>query len=100
MGPCHFRRFADRAAADRRPGQYRSGTPIGTSPRVLAHTLARAIFPDSRGTLAEQTDRRGPVEVRVPRLKPTRSHGAELPAATGVPRRDLILFNGLGGITT
>ena len=36
LGLCHFRRFADRAAADRRPGQYRSGAPTRAGPRVLA----------------------------------------------------------------
>jgi hypothetical protein len=36
MGLLHFRRFADRAAADRRPGQYRFGAPTRAGPRVLA----------------------------------------------------------------
>ena len=36
MGLCHFRRSADRAAADRRPGEYRSGAPAGAGPRLLA----------------------------------------------------------------
>ncbi|MDH5513289.1 MAG: cyclic beta 1-2 glucan synthetase, partial [Gammaproteobacteria bacterium] len=77
----------------------RPAEQISNEDRILLQSVARAIFTDSRGTLAEQIDRRGPAEVRVPRLKPTRRHGAELPAATGFPRRDLMLFNGLGGFT-
>jgi len=72
---------------------------ISDEDRILLQSVACAIFNDSRGTLAEQIDRRGPMEVRVPPLKPTRSHRAEPPAAAGLPRRDLILFNGLGGFT-
>ncbi|MDH3283027.1 MAG: cyclic beta 1-2 glucan synthetase, partial [Gammaproteobacteria bacterium] len=85
---------------DRRGGIFvRPAEQISNEDRILLQSVARAIFTDSRGTLAEQIDRRGPAEVRVPRLKPTRRHGAELPAATGFPRRDLMLFNGLGGFT-
>ncbi|MCR4300195.1 MAG: hypothetical protein NUV51_01150, partial [Sulfuricaulis sp.] len=85
---------------DRRGGIFvRPAEQISDEDRVLLQSVARAIFTDSRGTLAEQIDRRGPAEVRVPRLKPTRSHRPELPAATELPRRDLILFNGLGGFT-
>lgn len=77
----------------------RPAEQISDEDRILLQSVARAIITDSRGTLADQINRRGPVEVRVPRLKPTRSHRAELPAATGLPHRDLILFNGLGGFT-
>jgi len=85
---------------DRQGGIFvRPAEQISDEDRILLQSVACAIFTDSRGTLAEQVNRRGPVEVRVPRLKPTRSHRAELPAATGLPRRDLILFNGLGGFT-
>ena len=85
---------------DRRGGIFvRPAEQISAEDRILLQSVARAIFTDSRGTLAEQIDRRGPAEVRVPRLKPTRIHRAEIPAATGLPRRDLTLFNGLGGFT-
>jgi cellobiose phosphorylase len=87
-------------AMDRPGGIFvRQAEQISDEDRILIQSVARAIITDSRGTLAEQINRRGPVEVRVPRLRPTRSHRAELPAATGLPRRDLILFNGLGGFT-
>ncbi len=85
---------------DRQGGIFvRPAEQISDEDRILLQSVARAIVTDSRGTLADQINRRGPGEVRVPRLKPTRSHRAELPAATGLPRRDLILFNGLGGFT-
>ena len=85
---------------DRQGGIFvRPAEQISDEDRILLQSVARAIITDNRGTLAEQLDRRGPVEVRVPRLKPTRSHRTELPAAAGLPRRDLILFNGLGGFT-
>jgi len=83
-----------------RPGGIfvRHADQISSEDRVLIQSVARAIITDSRGTLAEQINRRGPMEVRVPRFKPSRSRS---PAATELPRRDdLILFNGLGGFTT
>jgi cellobiose phosphorylase len=87
-------------AMDRPGGIFvRPAEQISDEDRILMQSVARVIITDSRGTLADQINRRGPVEVRVPRLKPTRSYRAELPAATGLPRRDLILFNGLGGFT-
>ena len=87
-------------AMDRPGGIFvRPAEQISDEDRILIQSVARAIITDSRGTLAEQINRRGPVEVRVPRLKPTRRQRAEPPAATGLPRRDLILFNGLGGFT-
>ncbi|MGH8640558.1 MAG: GH36-type glycosyl hydrolase domain-containing protein, partial [Burkholderiales bacterium] len=50
-------------------------------------------------TLTEQINRRGVMDVRVPRLEPTRNHRAEPPAAAESPRRDLLFFNGLGGFS-
>ncbi len=44
---------------------------------MLFQSVARAIIADSRGTLADQINRRVPAEVRIPRLAPT----ARLPAA-------------------
>ncbi|GAB4507746.1 MAG: glucoamylase family protein [Sulfuricaulis sp.] len=77
----------------------RPAEQISDEDRILLQSVARAIISDSRGTLTEQINLRGPADVRVPRLKPTRSPRAELPAAAGLPHRDLILFNGLGGFT-
>jgi len=87
-------------AMDRPGGIFvRQAEQISDEDRILIQSVARAIITDSRGTLAEQINRRGPVEVRVPRLKPTRNQRVEPPATAGLPRRDLILFNGLGGFT-
>ena len=84
-----------------RPGGIfvRPAEQISNEDRVLLQTVARAIISDSRGSLADQINRRGPMEVPVPRLTPTRIRRAEPPAATALPRRDLIFFNGLGGFT-
>ena len=84
-----------------RPGGIfvRPAEQISNEDRVLLQTVARAIISDSRGSLADQINRRGPVEVPVPRLTPTRTRRAEPPAAAALPRRDLIFFNGLGGFT-
>ncbi|MGA9031358.1 MAG: glucoamylase family protein [Sulfuricaulis sp.] len=87
-------------AMDRPGGIFvRPAEQISDEDRILLQSVARAIITDSRGTLEEQIIRRGPVEARVPRFKPTRIRRAELPAATELPRRDLMLFNGLGGFT-
>ena len=84
-----------------RPGGIflRPAEQISNEDRVLLQTVARAIISDSRGSLADQINRRGPVEVPFPRLTPTRNRRAEPPAAAALPRRDLIFFNGLGGFT-
>ncbi len=84
-----------------RPGGIfvRHADQISSEDRMLIQSVARAIITDSRGTLAEQISRRDPMEVRVPRFKPSRSHLPAAPAAAGVSRDDLILFNGLGGFT-
>ncbi len=84
-----------------RPGGIfiRSAEQISEEDRTLFQTVARAILSDSRGTLAEQVNRSAAVEVRVPRLIPSRSRPTELPAAFELPRRDLILSNGFGGFT-
>jgi cellobiose phosphorylase len=100
-----------------RPGGIfvRRAEQISDEDRILLQSVARAIITDSRGALAaqinrrgfierrvsraEQTDRRGFIEKRVSRLVPTRTHRPELPAAAELPRRNLILWNGLGGFT-
>jgi len=83
-----------------RPGGIfvRRAEQIADDDRILLQSVARAIISDRRGSLVEQVTRRGPAEVRLPRLVPTRNHhGEEHPQAP--PSRDLILFNGLGGFT-
>jgi cyclic beta-1,2-glucan synthetase len=83
-----------------RPGGIfvRQADQIASEDRILIQSVARAILSDSRGTLAEQMNRIVPIAVRVPRFKP--SHYQVKPEITTLlPRKDLILFNGLGGFT-
>ncbi len=100
-----------------RPGGIfvRRAEQMSDEDRILLQSVARAIIIDSRGALAEQInrrsfiekrvsraeqiDRRSFIEKRVSRLVSTRFHRLELPAAAELPRRNLILRNGLGGFT-
>jgi cyclic beta-1,2-glucan synthetase len=85
-----------------RPGGIfvRLSEQITSEDRVLFQTVARAIITDSRGSLAEQLYRQGPVEAALPLLHPTRTHRPEPRAVGALPRPDLIFFNGIGGFTT
>ena len=86
--------------ADRPGGIFvRPGDQIADEDRILLQTVARAIISDSRGTLADQINRRGLAEVTAPLLTATRTHRSEPPAVAALPRPDLIFFNGLGGFT-
>ena len=84
-----------------RPGGIfvRPADQISGEDRILLQSVARAVITDSRGTLAEQLDHRGLLEPRAPRFTPSRTHRPEALPADEPPRRDLILFNGLGGFT-
>jgi len=87
-------------AMDRPGGIFiRSVEQISEEDRTLFQTVARVILSDSRGTLAEQLNRPGPVQARVPRLRPSRPRQDEAPGAFEPPQRDLILANGIGGFT-
>lgn len=77
-----------------RPAEQMSGED-----RILLQSVARAIISDGRGTLVEQLDRRTLAEPRPPRFVPSRAQRTESAPAGEPPRRDLILFNGLGGFT-
>jgi cellobiose phosphorylase len=75
----------------------RRGGQLSEEDRVLLQTVARVILTDSTGTLAEQVERRAPVQRTIPRFIPTRSM---LPATTSAPAsRERVFFNGLGGFT-
>jgi cellobiose phosphorylase len=54
---------------------------------------------EKRASWAELIDRRGFVEKRASRPAPAGIHRPEPPAAADLPRRNLILGNGLGGFT-
>lgn len=77
----------------------RAAEQIPNEDRILLQAVARAILTDSRGTLWDQIHRRRLPEVNVPHLTPTSTHHAEHLANAGMPRYDLIFFNGLGGFT-
>ncbi|NMG74014.1 GH36-type glycosyl hydrolase domain-containing protein [Aromatoleum diolicum] len=77
-----------------RPAEQMSGED-----RILLQSVARAIISDGRGTLVEQLDRRTLADPRPPRFAPSRAQRSEGAPAAEPPRRDLILFNGLGGFT-
>ena len=75
----------------------RRSEQLSEEDRVLLQTVARVILTDSAETLAEQVERRAPVERKIPRFIPTRSM---LPATTSAPApRERVFFNGLGGFT-
>ncbi|KAF0165787.1 MAG: putative glycosyltransferase 36 [Rhodocyclaceae bacterium] len=72
---------------------------ISSEDRMLFHSVARVVLSDTRGTLVEQLDQRVAADARVPPLKRSRPHRSDTLAAAVPPRRDLILYNGLGGFT-
>ena len=88
-----------------RPGGIfvRPAEQISGEDRILFQSVARAVITDGRGTLEEQIDRGSPVEPRAPQLVPSRRFrrdtSLDTAAADTPARRDLILFNGLGGFT-
>ena len=86
---------------DRQGGIFvRPANHISNEDRILLQTVARAIINDSRGTLADQINRRSRVDAVPARLKPARSHRPDAPAPAPAARTDLLFFNGLGGFTT
>ncbi len=72
---------------------------ISNEDRVLLQSVARVFLTDSGGTLAQQINRRDLVEVRVPRLSPVRRPPSAIRKVVPLPKRNLILSNGMGGFT-
>ncbi|HXJ60974.1 MAG TPA: glucoamylase family protein [Verrucomicrobiae bacterium] len=67
---------------------------------VLLQAAARLVLEDQHGTLLEQLQRRGRPQPMPPLLAPARVRAvANAPASAGLPKRDLIFNNGLGGFT-
>ncbi len=86
--------------ADRRGGIFvRPADQLSPEDRLLFQTVARAIIRDNQGPLADQISLRSTGEPWIPRLLPTHRHRAEPSITPALPRRDLTLFNGLGGFT-
>jgi len=84
-----------------RPGGIfvRSADQISEEDRILIQAVARAIISDSRGSLADQLNRRRVGAAEVPLLVPTRTHRSEPLAEAASPREDLRFYNGMGGFT-
>jgi len=84
-----------------RPGGIfvRHAEQIASEDRVLFQSVARAIITDSRGSLADQINRRPGAEVRTPQLVATRVHRRAAQADTPVAERGLMLDNGTGGFS-
>jgi len=89
----------DAAGTDRPGGVFiRRGEQMSEEDRALLQSVARIVFFDEAGTLAEQTDRRGRTNVAIPRLKPLPG-GPPKSYHYEPPQRDLAFFNGLGGFS-
>ncbi|HEY0879774.1 MAG TPA: glucoamylase family protein [Zeimonas sp.] len=86
-----------------RPGGIfvRYASQISREDRVLMQSIARAIVVGSRGGLAEQLSRRGPIERRVAPLVPGNraTLDDEREAQAPAVRPDLLFYNDHGGFT-
>jgi cyclic beta-1,2-glucan synthetase len=84
-----------------RPGGIfvRSADQISNEDRILLQSVARAVFTDERGSLADQVRRRATVEPVIPRFVAASVRGAEPARPAAAEARELLLFNGLGGFT-
>lgn len=83
-----------------RPGGIfvRQAEQIANEDRVLLQSVARVIISDSRGTLAEQINRRSLKKVRVLNLEPTRAYRPDTVDMTPLVK-DLVFDNGAGGFS-
>ena len=90
----------DAQAIDRPGGIFvRQAEQVAIEDRILLQSVARAILSDSQGSLAEQINRRGALDVRIPALVPSRTAPAPTEAVIRMPQQDLILTNGFGGFS-
>lgn len=87
-----------------RPGGIfvRAAELISNEDRVLFQTVARVVIADTRGSLADQVNRRSAKETREPALvrqPPVRTRRSEMLALPGTPPAQPLFFNGLGGFS-
>ena len=87
-----------------RPGGIfvRAAEQISNEDRTLFQTVARVIITDTRGTLADQVNRRSPREIpesSFTRLPSTRTRRKDPMPASALPTRELLFFNGIGGFS-
>ena len=85
-----------------RPGGVfiRHADQIASEDRILLQTVARAILSDTRGTLAEQINRRNHASMRVPQLIATVSRDISTHDSDETIAQELLMFNGIGGFST
>ena len=83
-----------------RPGGIfvRVAEQIAAEDRVLMLSVARVVLSDHQGSLAEQINRQGALEIRMPAL-PLTSPVVPIPVVQTKLPVDLILTNGFGGFT-
>ena len=67
--------------------------------RILIQTVARVIISDRWGTLSEQMERTGWVEIAIPHLHPTRLPYPEPVTGYAKTVDGLLFFNGTGGFS-
>ncbi|MBC7415032.1 MAG: cyclic beta 1-2 glucan synthetase [Herminiimonas sp.] len=91
---------ADAQTIDRPGGIFvRQAEQVATEDRILLQSVARVIVSDSHGSLAEQINRRGAADLRMPALVPSRTAPAAADPVLRMPQQDLILTNGFGGFS-
>ncbi len=83
-----------------RPGGIfvRLADQMSAEDRILLQSVARVVLCDSRGTLAEQLNRRGSPEMRMPLLVASQGR-TYIDAVVPDEKPDLQMHNGLGGFT-
>lgn len=74
----------------------RSADQIPTEDLILLQTVARVIISDSRGSLADQVNKKQSAKPVVPTIEPGQEE-TESDKIVTVPAEDLLFFNGLGG---
>jgi cellobiose phosphorylase len=86
--------------ADRPGGIFvRSAEQVSHEDRILLQAVARVVISDSRGSFAEQVNRRSLVDRSLALLAPIRSSRPPPVVTSSAPPPDLILANDLGGFT-
>nr|WP_214460423.1 glucoamylase family protein [Flavihumibacter fluvii] len=86
--------------ATERPGGIfvRIAEQVAIEDRVLIQAVARMVLSDSKGTLANQVNKRPMMKIPVPQLVPKPYYGA-VPNSQ-LPSQQLLQFNGYGGFST
>jgi len=82
-----------------KPGRIfvRAADQVPMEDRILLQTVARVIISDTRGSLADQVNKRPATKVAIPALTPTRVY-SPLREKTDVDK-NLQFFNGIGGFS-